>query len=68
MAEMTKGSKILVRKREWKRIFWRLGHTLDDDIKVNPKEIECKDSDCVHVARNNNQWHVCRYTVVVMDV
>jgi hypothetical protein len=48
-------NEILVRKPEEKRPLGRPGHKLEDNIRMNLKEIVCKGMGWVHLAKERDQ-------------
>jgi hypothetical protein len=48
--------EVLVRKLEGKKPLGRPRHRLDNDIKINLKEIGRDGMDWIHVAQDRDQW------------
>jgi hypothetical protein len=56
MTEMIRAHKILVRKPERKRPFWRKGCTSRDNIKLDLTGRVCQGVDWIKVLQDRDQW------------
>jgi len=68
MGEMRNAYKILVRKTERKRSIGRLSRRLEDNIRIDLREMGWEVVDWIHLARNRDQWWAVVNTVMSLHV
>jgi hypothetical protein len=68
MGDMRKSYLILVGYPQGKGQLGRSRHRLEDNIKMNRKEIECEGVDKIHLAQDRNQWQPLMNMVMSFQV
>jgi len=64
MGDMRNAYHILVGKRERKRQLGRPGHRLEDNIRMNLREIGWEGVDWIHLAQDRDKWWALVNTVM----
>jgi len=64
MGDMRNAYNILVGKRERKRPLGRPGHRLEDNIRMNLREIGWEGVDWIHLAQDRDKWWALVNTVM----
>jgi hypothetical protein len=47
---------ILLERCEGKRVLWKHRHRWEDNIKMDAKETEWGDVDCIQIAQEGDKW------------
>jgi hypothetical protein len=68
MREMRNAYNIFVGKPKGKRPLERPRSKWEDNIRMDFREIECEDVDCVHLAQDRDQWRALLNTSVNLRV
>jgi hypothetical protein len=60
--------RVLVRKREGKRLLGRARRRWGDNIKMDLKEVGCGGMDCIDVAQDKDRWRALVNAVMNLRV
>ena len=56
MLERTDACGILVGRPQWRRPLRRPSRICEDNIKVDPQEVGCRDMDWIDLAQDRDRW------------